>query len=357
MKIIFLILISSFIIFSCDFSDSTPNNDSAGRYSDDEKSKSDASHQNRDDGDANLIPDTDEYTDDFYPDFDNDSPISENNKKDQDITIDDDSGPLADLDDLASDNDESEDSTNDDDTEIHDTDSYTAIEHLKDDELIKALYKMIEPPHIELGYSGARDKMYNYIDVNNGMIECYYTGEKVSANGSTTPGGFNTEHSWPQSQFDKKEPARGDIHHLFPTKSAVNSARGSYDFGEIDDPSDYYCSGETCSYRGISAVTLDTVFEVREKRRGDIARAHFYMVARYKHSTSIPIDDSNKTSYGCNDEDSCIDNDEEAVLRKWHIEDPVDDFERARNNRIENNQGNRNPFVDRPDFVENITDF
>ncbi|MFZ5949748.1 MAG: endonuclease, partial [Candidatus Rifleibacteriota bacterium] len=40
-----------------------------------------------------------------------------------------------------------------------------------------------------------------------------------------------------------------------------------------------------------------------------------------------------------------------------HREDPVDEEEKARNDRIENIQHNRNPFVDRPDFVDQISDF
>lgn len=38
----------------------------------------------------------------------------------------------------------------------------------------------------------------------------------------------------------------------------------------------------------------------------------------------------------------------------WHCQDPVSDFERARNDGVESWQGNRNPFVDRPGFAEGI---
>jgi len=273
-------------------------------------------------------------------------PEEEENTPDVDETIYDES-------------DETESSANDSDNENSDNENttYSAVEHLVDDELITALYNIIEPPHTPLGYSGARDKMYSVIDVNNNFIECYYTGEKVTPDGSSTPGSFNTEHSWPQSQFSKREPARGDIHHLFPTDSGTNSGRGSYDFGEVTTPSTSYCGPDSCSYRGNSSAVGALIFDVRPERRGDVARAHFYMVARYKHSTAIPIDDSNKTSYGCKDSDKCIDDNEEVILRKWHIEDPVDDMEMERNNRIELYQGNRNPFVDRPDFVEKISNF
>jgi endonuclease I len=78
------------------------------------------------------------------------------------------------------------------------------------------------------------------------------------------------------------------------------------------------------------------LFEVRPARRGDIARAHFYFSVRY----AMPIGAA-----------------EESVLVAWHQEDPPDDRERERNDRIVRIQRNRNPFVDRPEFVGRISDF
>lgn len=47
----------------------------------------------------------------------------------------------------------------------------------------------------------------------------------------------------------------------------------------------------------------------------------------------------------------------ESILKQWHLSDPPDNFERERNERIFNHQGNRNPFVDNPDWVNKISDF
>jgi endonuclease I len=52
-----------------------------------------------------------------------------------------------------------------------------------------------------------------------------------------------------------------------------------------------------------------------------------------------------------------IDRNEEETLRQWNKEDPVDAKEMARNDRIENFQHNRNPFVDCPEFIDRISDF
>ncbi len=167
-----------------------------------------------------------------------------------------------------------------------------------------------------------------------GFIEGIYTGLLVEPDDTRTPGSFNTEHSWPQSQGADSEPERSDIHHIFPSDSTVNSNRGSIDFGNTD------CSGGcSCCSPGGSEIGLDAggnlVFEVRPERRGDIARAHFYFAVRYQFDISS----------------------EEPVLRAWHEEDPPDAREIERNSRIEAVQNNRNVFVDCPELVARIADF
>mgnify|MGYP003816292265 CR=1 FL=1 len=48
---------------------------------------------------------------------------------------------------------------------------------------------------------------------------------------------------------------------------------------------------------------------------------------------------------------------EQAWLRDWHRQDPVDEAERRRNEGVEAFQGNRNPYVDLPDLLDRITEF
>jgi endonuclease G, mitochondrial len=41
-------------------------------------------------------------------------------------------------------------------------------------------------------------------------------------------------------------------------------------------------------------------------------------------------------------------------VRAWHAAEPVGEYERHRNAAIHDAQGNRNPFVDFPDWVAEI---
>lgn len=208
------------------------------------------------------------------------------------------------------------------------------MESLSKDALRAALLSRVSG-HTPLGYDGARDYMFNTLDVHSGQLECAYTGRLTPPDGTRTPGGFNTEHSWPQSLGAGSAPANSDLHHLFPTDSSANSSRSNWPFGNTT------CVGSACPYsnggseRGTDASGA-MVWEVRPARRGDTARAMFYFSVRY----ALPLDPA-----------------QEAALRGWHCEDPPDDLERGRNDGIDAVQHNRNPFIDRPDFVDRLLDF
>ncbi len=226
------------------------------------------------------------------------------------------------------------------------TDYYVPVAGLNDDALKKGLAKLIRI-HECLGYSSARKFMYKQIDNENGAVEGVYTGrifpyvqgfrkeyidtEEYTVEETRERSFMNCEHTWPQSFFDKKEPMRSDIFHLYPTDSDANSRRGSYPFGMVKNVK--WEQGD--SKQGTDA-NGKRVFEPRDSHKGNVARSIFYFSTCY----------SNK-----------LDSYQESVLRKWHEQDPVDEEERERNRSVFQLQRNRNPFIDHPEWVSQISDF
>ncbi|MFZ5949111.1 MAG: endonuclease I family protein [Candidatus Rifleibacteriota bacterium] len=201
---------------------------------------------------------------------------------------------------------------------------YTSINNLNNTELISKIFEKIQRQKA-LDYTDARRYVMLTVDNYDNYIECIYTGKVISANTMPKNDVMNIEHSWPQSK-GAKGIAKSDMHHLFPTDPVANSTRSSLPFGIVDHPS-WEEGGSKCD---------GDVFQPRPKYRGNIARALFYFSVRYKYR---------------------IDSDEEQVLRQWNKDDPVDANERARNDRVEQIQGNRNPFVDHPELADRINDF
>lgn len=206
--------------------------------------------------------------------------------------------------------------------------------------------------HTPIGYNNARvflmGKFYFVQDEKgNGIkdVYCdrYVRNEDFKSGNGPAPGRvpddkvINVEHTWPQSRFSgrhRSDMQKSDLHHLFPTDSQMNAVRGNYWFGEVvQDTKDLKCKSVRFgrpSYKG------NEVFEPPTNHRGNVARALFYFALRY---------------------DMTIDREQEATLRKWSNDDPVDDEEAVRNDEIYKAQGNRNPFVDYPELADRIADF
>jgi len=173
---------------------------------------------------------------------------------------------------------------------------------------------------------------------------------------------YNKEHVIPQSVFSQNLPMRSDAHHLLPTDGRVNGFRSNYPFGVVDDSQLVSQSGISNPTQngsklggnlnsGYSAGYTNTVFEPIDEFKGDIARIYFYFVTRYEDQVS---------SWGSYDmfdgsSDKVLDDPFLSILLTWHQNDPVSQKEIDRNNNIYyNHQGNRNPFVDHPEWVDAI---
>ncbi len=77
----------------------------------------------------------------------------------------------------------------------------------------------------------------------------------------------------------------------------------------------------------------------------------FYMAVRYEGTDSYPdLELNDQVNNG-----SAPYHGKLSVLLEWHEADPVDDFERHRNEVIYSQfQHNRNPFIDHPEWVAEI---
>lgn len=87
--------------------------------------------------------------------------------------------------------------------------------------------------------------------------------------------------------------------------------------------------------------------------KGDTARMLFDLSVRYKgdDSGTPDLELVDRTTSG--DEPSLG---HLCMLLHWHQQDPVSEAERRRNDRVYHWQGNRNPFIDRPEWVAAIWD-
>lgn len=157
---------------------------------------------------------------------------------------------------------------------------------------------------------------------------------------------YNREHLWAQSWTNNDATEKTDLHHVYPTDGWVNSIRSNYAFGEVSTPTTTTGNGSKLGPNTVSGYS-GTVFEPVDEYKGDIARALMYVSVRY-----YSLDGSWGTSDMTNK--SVIKDWAIAMLLDWHENDPVSQKEIDRNNAVYNIQGNRNPFVDHPEFAERI---
>ena len=209
-----------------------------------------------------------------------------------------------------------------------------------------------------LGYNNARDVMYSSIDIHSGnQLTGVYSGYTITLDLSQDPStdayekGINCEHTWPQSLGSSSEPMKSDMHHLFPTKSNVNSSRGNDPFQDIFDNytdkwyrDDYYIESVPTSFINEYAEKYnppnpdDERFEPREIQKGNTSRAMMYFYTIYSNNSALP----SLEAYWNLQRETLID---------WHFYDLPDETELNRTNLISSHQGNVNPFIVDPSLV------
>ncbi|MEM6327855.1 MAG: endonuclease, partial [Bacteroidota bacterium] len=217
-----------------------------------------------------------------------------------------------------------------------------------DAELLAVLDREFSPART-LGYGRARDELYAWEQLTTGALCGLYTDHCVTlgsgdASREAARLGLNAEHVWPQSMGARSEPLRSDLHHVFPSREAVNSSRGNLPFGEVPDPlADAWHRGEETQSRtpdlaiGTWSERGQSRFEPREDRKGDVARAVFYVLATYPEFV-----------------DAAFFRTMQDDLLAWNRADPPDDRERRRNTWVASLQGTENPFVLDPVLADRI---
>jgi hypothetical protein len=138
-----------------------------------------------------------------------------------------------------------------------------------------------------------------------------------------------------------------DLWIVYPTDAYVNSRRQTFPFGKVTAPTWTSQNGSKVGPQTFIGAPSGTAFEPIDSFKGDIARSYFYVATRYLGEDA-----------GWSDWEMA----NKAVLKpwavqmllQWHQLDPVSAKERLRNNAVYALQGNRNPFIDSPGFVQCI---
>ncbi len=187
-----------------------------------------------------------------------------------------------------------------------------------------------------------------YSDVPGGSASYSYTlGNDACGQYNSEGDCYNHEHLWPKTYFNDALPMANDLHHVYPTDGWVNNKRGSLPFGETS--SNGYTSQNGSKVAGSNSYSNynGDVFEPIDSFKGDVARVMFYMSTRYQG------EDNSWGSWPMANK-AVLTSDAIALLLQWHNDDPVSQKELDRNNAVQSIQGNRNPFIDYPEFAECI---
>jgi endonuclease I len=235
-------------------------------------------------------------------------------------------------------------------TNIYPENYYNSLQGLSGVDLIEAIQNIIANPDEVKAHSYADVKsILNNSDVNpenSNQVWLVYSEQPRSKidfqNSSNGTGKWNREHTYPRSRggfnsidldsyadgideywdtdIDSLRHANSDVHGIRAADSPENSSRGNKHYGDYNGPSNNLGSF-----------------------KGDVARSVLFLSLRYN---GLEIVDGYPDLTGQL-------GDLQTIL-EWNNLDPVDDFEKNRNNVIYTWQNNRNPLIDFPDLVDYI---
>lgn len=233
---------------------------------------------------------------------------------------------------------------------------YDNAEDKTGDELKVALHLIIDG-HTEYPYTSGGTDVWDILKVADRdpsdptKVIGIYSGFSMNAANEYDGGnGWSREHVWAKSRgdFGTSMGPGTDLHHIRAEDVTTNSARGNRNFDEA--PTQYIDYGGTYSGTTDSYTSgANWIWEPRDEVKGDVARMIFYMTVRYEGTGGEP--DLELTDTYLSSGSTAPFQGKASVLMQWHLDDPVDDAERLRNDVIYSYQNNRNPFIDHPEYA------
>jgi endonuclease I len=222
--------------------------------------------------------------------------------------------------------------------------TYDDISAKSDSEALSALRSFMTTTHKNnSSYDNCKEYAY-YTDCQNGngKATLIYSSYEATSNqwAGSNGNGWNREHVWPQSLGGFKTSGAGsDLHHVRPSDAKINSTRNNCKYGNVNGGTQ--ATGVIATNSG--GERLDEVFEPLDNVKGDVARICLYVYVRYGSEISQ-----------CSKITNVFESVE--VLLEWCELDPVDTWELSRNDVVESVQGNRNVFIDYPEYAWMIFD-
>ena len=219
--------------------------------------------------------------------------------------------------------------------------SYDVLSEKSNTALLTSLRDLMKNTHKNTSsYANCRDlPIYTDCRGSDGKIVLLYSSVGVTQNEWIGSGsvGWNREHVWPQSLGGFGTSGAGaDLHHVRPSDSKINGTRGNLPYGNVENGTQ---ANGTSIVSNISGGEYGGgYFEPLDNVKGDVARICLYVYARYGGEIS---ECSNITTVF-----QSVD-----VLLDWCELDPVDTWEMSRNDVVGSIQGNRNVFIDYPEYA------
>ena len=241
--------------------------------------------------------------------------------------------------------------------------------------------------HVRFPYTDSTTDTWDILEkadknlYEEGFIVDLYKNESFPVQGGGNDF-YDREHTWPKSygfpdDGDDNYPFT-DCHHLFLCDIDYNSYRSNKPFRNCSAACTEFPTEATNGSGGGAGVYpsnsnwtsgdyTDGTWETWDGRKGDIARAMFYMAIRYEGGThgitgspepdlELTDDEDLISTYQTGDNEPLAYMGMLSTLLKWNHLDPPDIRERNRNEAIYSYQGNRNPFIDHPEWADLIFD-